>query len=497
MQETQSIYDPGFLAYGGGATSTVLHPIVAVAMCIAIVCLLILPRKYALAAFLVVVLLLSSGQQIYISGVHLFVARILIVAGLLRAAWSKLTANAELFPGGITVIDKTFLCWAVFRAAAGVLVNGGASGAIVYQSGFIWDAIGGYFLLRFLISDEAIVTFAVKTLAGIVFVISMTMLYEKFHDINIFGYLGSGSIHPDIREGAIRARGPLAHAILAGVFGAVLLPLFLWLWHSGKSRLFAVAGFIGSTIMVLTAASSTSLLTYAAVFIGCSFWVMRKYMRLFRWGIVIALVGLQLVMKAPVWFVISHVDIVAGNSSFHRAMLIDEFIRHMGNWWLVGTNDAKNWGWDMWDTSNQFVAEGESGGLLTFLCFVLMISWSFGLVAKARKAVEGDRKREWFYWFLGVAMFANVVGYFGISYFDQTKFMWYAFLCIISVSTSAVLRAKPAEEAPAAAELLHSPPAPVPAYTSRIRRGTSPANPHPRPRPLKPGPALSRKFEKT
>src|ERR1700739_4610967 len=116
----QSIYDPGFVAFGGGASSSVLHPVVAVAMCIAIVCMLLLPRKYALAAFLVAVLMTPTGQQLYFGGVHIFVHRILIVAGWVRIFWSKLTSKDEICPGGITVIDKVFFSWAVFRAMAGI-----------------------------------------------------------------------------------------------------------------------------------------------------------------------------------------------------------------------------------------------------------------------------------------------------------------------------------------------------------------------------------------
>jgi hypothetical protein len=435
----QSVYDPGFLTYGGGAASTVLHPVVAVAMCIAVVCLLVLPRKYAMAAFLFVVLMTPTGQQLYIGGVHIFVHRILIVVGLIRVAWSKFSAKGEICAGGVTRIDKVFFCWALFHATASVLLNNVSSGAVVYEVGFLWDALGGYFLLRFFIQDQESVEFVVKTFAWIVVVVSATMVYEKFHNVNIFGYFGSVSLQPDVREGAIRSRGPFAHAILAGVFGATVLPLFLWLWQSKAARSTAVAGIAGSTIMVLTSASSTPLLAYLSVILGCCFWVLRKQMRIFRWGIVIALVALQLVMKAPVWFLINHVDIVPGNSSYHRAMLVDMFIRHFSDWWLVGTNDARNWGWDMWDTSNQFVGEGENGGLATFVCFVLIISWSFGLIGKARKRIEGDRNKEWLLWFLGVALLSNVISYFGVSYFDQTKFMWFSLLAIISVVTSSVL----------------------------------------------------------
>lgn len=452
----QSIYDPGFAAYGGGASSTVMHPAVAVAMIVAIVMILVLPRKYAAAAFLFVVLLVPSGQQLYVGGIHIFVHRILILAGWVRIAWAMFSSKSEICPGGLTAIDKAFFFWAIFRASAGILLNGGSSGAIVYQTAFLWDALGGFFLLRFLIQDEESIVTVVKTFAVFAGVVAATMTYEKFHDLNVFGYLGSSSIIPAVREGSIRARGPFEHEILAGVFGATLLPLFLWLWQSKISRRVAIIGLIGGTMMVLTSTSSTPVLTYLAVLLGCGFWLLRKQMRVFRWGLVILLVTLQIVMKAPVWFVINHVDIVPGNSAYHRAMLIDTFVRHFSNWWLVGTNDAKNWGWDMWDTSNQFVAEGESGGLVTFVCFVLIVSYSFALIGRARKVIEGDRKREWFLWFLGVALFANVVSYFGISYFDQTRFMWYAVLTIISFSTSSILRANPVAEQQEDGGVVHS-----------------------------------------
>lgn len=462
----QSIYDPGFVAYGGGASQTMVHPAVLVAMLVAIVCLLFLPKKYAVAAFLLVVLLPPSGQQFYIAGVHLFVHRILIVVGWSRIVWSKLSGKAEICPGGWTKIDKVFFLWAMFKAVASVLLNQ-SGGAVVYQVGFLWDALGGYFLLRYLIQDEETIVATIKTLAVFVAIVGVTMVYEKVHDLNLYGYLGTGSLRPDVREGAIRARGPFEHAILAGVFGATQLPLFFWLWQSGKARLAAVMGWAGSTAMVLTSASSTPILAYGAVILGCCFWVMRKHMRPFRWGILAVLVVLQLVMKAPVWFLINHVDIVSGNSGYHRAMLIDQFVRHFSDWWLVGTNDAKNWGWDMWDTSNQFVNEGEAGGFATFLCFILIVSFSFGMLGKARKLVQGDRKKEWFLWFLGIAMFAHVVSYFGISYFDQTKFMWFSVLVIIAYSASAVLRAQTAPAEETAAVPAEPPFAPAFPYPSR------------------------------
>jgi hypothetical protein len=88
------------------------------------------------------------------------------------------------------------------------------------------------------------------------------------------------------------------------------------------------------------------------------------------------------------------------------------------------------------DLCEQWVAEGETGGLATFVCFILLVSHSFGRIGRARKRMLRDRKQEWLLWFIGVALFSHVVAFFGISYFDQTKFSWFALLCIISVATT-------------------------------------------------------------
>jgi hypothetical protein len=161
-------------------------------------------------------------------------------------------------------------------------------------------------------------------------------------------------------------------------------------------------------------------------------------MRTVRWVFLSLLVACALAMKAPVWFLIARIHLIGGSTGWHRANLIDVFFRHFGDWWLHGTNAASTWGWDMWDLSNQFVAEGESGGLATFICFVAMISISFGMIGKARKAVEGDRQKEWFLWLFGVAMFAHVVAYFGISYYDHMQVSWFTFLAAIPSATASL-----------------------------------------------------------
>jgi hypothetical protein len=54
--------------------------------------------------------------------------------------------------------------------------------------------------------------------------------------------------------------------------------------------------------------------------------------------------------------------------------------------------------------------------------------------------VQGKRAEEWFVWCLGAALFAHVVAYFGIDYFDEMQFVWYALLAIIAAAAVPVPR---------------------------------------------------------
>jgi hypothetical protein len=422
--------------FGGGSGETVMHPAVAAAMVLAVILILVLPRKKAIVPFLLCAFLIPLGQTLVLGGLHLFVLRIVLLFACTRMIFTKFSSHASIFGGGFGYLDKAFSLWAVFRAVAFLMLFSLQSGAVVNQASFLLDVFGAFFFLRFLIHDDDDILRVVKVFAIIAAIVGVCMLNEKLRNQNVFGYLGGFRLTPEIRDGAIRAQGPFSHPILAGSFGATLLPLFFWLWQSGKSKLFAILGVIGSTCIVLTCASSTPLMAYMAGIVGVCFWPMRKNMRMFRWGLLSALVALHLVMKAPVWFLIARVDLTGASSGYHRAMLVDTFIRHFGEWWLVGTNGNVNWGYEMWDLSNQFVAEGVTGGLATFICFIALISMSFGRIGTARKSVEGDRNQEWFLWFLGAALLAHIVAFFGISYFDHTQVAWFALLVMISVATA-------------------------------------------------------------
>ncbi|MGH9824763.1 MAG: hypothetical protein ACREDR_16105, partial [Blastocatellia bacterium] len=202
------------------------------------------------------------------------------------------------------------------------------------------------------------------------------------------------------------------------------------------------------TVLTVTSGSSTPLMTYLAVFLAFAFWPLRGKMRLVRWGIVLMLIALHIVMHGPVWSLIAHIDVVGGNSADHRYQLVNQCILHFKEWWLIGTPDSVNWGWDMWDTADTYVSVAERGGLITLIFFFMILTRAFRSVGKARAAFEGDRKKELYYWSLGAAVFTQCVAYFGISYFDQTFLAVDALLVMVVVLTANYIAAVAPETAP-------------------------------------------------
>ena len=147
-----------------------------------------------------------------------------------------------------------------------------------------------------------------------------------------------------------------------------------------------VRGLAGAMAMVITSHSSTSWMAFGGSLAGLAFWPLRKRMRLVRWGFAHGLVALHLVMHAPVWSLIARVDLTGSSSSYHRYYLVDNHIRHFSDWWLLGYKNYNQWGWDMWDTCNQFVDLALKGGLVTLVFYIAIFSRSFGAIGTAQEA---------------------------------------------------------------------------------------------------------------
>ncbi len=423
--------EPKNLRFGGGAGDTILHLPIAVGMLIAIVLILILPRRKAITPFLLAFFTIPVYEQLVLGGVHLTMLQILILTVLGRMAAFRGTSSEKRFTGGFNALDKVVVLWSLLELTMFCLQFMETQALIRGLAGLI-ESLGGYLAARFLIPDREALRRTIKAMAMICVIQGACMVSEQFTHQNVFSFLGKWP--PPIRDGHVRSEGIMG-SLYGGVFAGVLIPLFLRQWTERKSRMAACAGLVGATAMVWASHASTSWMAYGASIVGLGFWPLRRQMRLVRWGLVAMLVGLHLVMHGPVWSLIEKVDLTGGSSSYHRYMLVDNCIRHFGDWWLIGYKYYGSWGFDMWDLCNQFVVAALTGGLVTLVLYIMIFTRSFGAIGTARKKVSGNRRQEWLLWCLGADLFANIVAHFGINYMVELMMSFFPLLACISVAT--------------------------------------------------------------
>lgn len=424
------IYDlPPENYYFGGGGSTLVTPLAIVVFLLAGVVLLAFPRRYAIIAFLVAGILIPLNAKIVAAGLHLDANRLLLLIGLVR-----LFIRHEWFPDRLNSLDRTVLYLALVNAICYVLVWR-EYGAVVNRMGFLFRILGTYFLLRAFIRTKDDVIQAIKVFAWIVIFIAPLMIYEHISQHNYFSVVGSPAISL-IRNGRVRAQGPFAHSIVAGTFGVVLIPLFVGLgWEQARYRLLASIAIISSIGMMFASSSSTPALAFPAAVLALCAWPLRDKMRLVRYFGIGVLLLIQLTMSQPVWFLMNRASGVLGGSGWHRAMLVDNFVRHFFDWFLIGTRDNPNWGWSMWDVDNAYVSAGFTGGLLGFILFLKIFVLAYGMVGRAWRAAGQEMGEARLIWALGAALFANMTGFFGIIYWDQSIVGWYALLVMISAAS--------------------------------------------------------------
>jgi hypothetical protein len=425
---------PKHLFFGGGAAATLLSPVVAIWMLVAIALILTLPRNKVIVPFVLAFFTIPFAQVILIGSLHFPVLRILILAAMMRRTISVGSDPEGKYPGGFNGIDWVTILWIV-SAFVAVSLQWMELQAIIKFVGDLMDSLFGYLVARFLIPDRYSMRRTVATLGLVCLILGVCMVSEQFTHHNVFAQFGANE--PTLRDGHIRAEGSLG-TLFVGTFAGVLIPLFLWLRKEKGYGTAAAIGLIGATAMVASSHASTSWLAYASGLLGLSFWPLRRQMRLVRWGIVVTLIALHLVMHGPVWSLIEKIDITGGSSSFHRYMLVDNCIRHFSDWWLYGYKFYGSWGFSMWDLCNQFVAVALTGGLVPLVLFIMIYSRSLGLIGKTRKRLQGSRSEEWLLWCFGSTVFANIVASFGINYMIQLQMFLFIILACISVTVATV-----------------------------------------------------------
>lgn len=396
-------------------------------LCLSAVALLVLPRKWAILPFVVMTVLVSPAQRIVIGGLDFTFFRILLLAG-----WFRVLMRNEHRSLRLGNLEALLVLWAVSGTAI-FTARVGTTSSLVYQLGASLESIGLFLLLRCLIRNHEDVLFAFRCLGWFVLPVLGFFVIEKMTGRNMFAVFGGVPQFTAVREGTRRVQGAFAHPIVAGVFWASLLPFFVYqYWETWLARPRVVVIAAATLVMTILTGSSTPIMTLFALLVAAGAFHLRDHMRWIRWMAATGIVALHVVMEAPVWHLISRIDLAGGSTGWHRYNVINKAIMNFDEWALTGTSNIDHWGIWYNDITNEFVAQGLRGGVLTLALFVGVLICAFRYVGQCRASVSRGGTREILIWILGSALFAHVTTFFALSYFGQADFAWYLTIAAIA-----------------------------------------------------------------
>lgn len=400
--------------------------------------LLFLPRRWAPMPLLIGACYMTLNSGIEIGPTHFSIIRILVAAGLLRVMM-----RGERLAGGMNGLDRIMLIWSAWALLSSTF-HKDPSAALMFRLGLVYNAGGIYFLIRIFCQSLDDVAALCRITAVLMVPLAIEMLFENGTSHNLFSILGGVSETPAIREGKVRAQGPFAHAILAGTAGAVTLPIIIGIWS--KHRMNAVIGVLACVSIVLTSASSGPMMSAMAAVIALFMWHYRGQMRFVRWMAVLIYIGLDLFMKAPVYYLIARIDLTGGSTGYHRAALIESSLRHFDEWWFAGTDYTRHWmptgvSWSQehTDITNHYLNMGVVGGLPLMFLFIIVLAKGFSLVGRTLQMSELSQHHQYMCWALGASLFAHATTFLAVSYFDQSFVFIYLTLAAIGSVWSATV----------------------------------------------------------
>lgn len=417
---------------------TSVSPVAIVAFAVAAILMLLLPRNKVLIPFFIVIFLIPFYQVISIFSLNFYLCRILVIIGLIR-----IVIRSEISFGN--KIDKIFALMVLSRFIANIALWQ-TGHAVASNMGYALDMLGAYILIRSLIRSFEDIDTIIKVFVFLAFIIAIFMVNGQLSGKNILSSIGGTSGNLVIRNGNYRSEASLAHPILAGDFGAIFLPLFVYLWlHKKIIRYLGMIGIGSCLIIVYTSYSSGPMLSLIAGLVGIIMFPFRKNMKTFRRGLFGLIIALQLIMKAPVWALIERLGVIGGSSSYHRYVLVDQFIRRFDEWWLFGTKSTNHWGWngvDLWDVANGYVLIGVEGGIITFIIFIFLLIRCFSAIGTGLQVFEQESDKIFLYWSLGTMLAVHLIAFWGVSYFAQMTFVWILTLCMISTLSDLLLKSQ-------------------------------------------------------
>jgi hypothetical protein len=397
-----------------------------IVLCLLLVVLvLFVPRRLVLLPFIIATCLVPMNQEIIIADLNFTVLRFCVLAGLVR-----FVVRNEIRHIRWNVFDKLVLAWSVVGSIVYV-IQWGSTDAVVYKCGMMFDCLGMYWLFRNAITCWDDIIRVIRYFAFFAIISAPLIMLEKFQQrsfYEIFGPVGA-----QFHRGRFRCAGPFPHSIMMGLFWTNLLPLFYACIKVGINKSLHYVALAAALGCIALSASSTPIIATAAIIVFWNIYYFRQYGWQILWGVIGVLTALHLVMKAPVWHLISRVDVFSGSTGWHRYQLIDEAVKHFGEWVFLGCRDTGNWSEGLRDVTNQFILEGVEGGFITLAVFIIL------LVVAIRTAGSYSLRRispvyQWLAWGICVSLLGHCISFFGVSYFGQIKMLLYLTFAIVGLT---------------------------------------------------------------
>jgi len=407
---------------------TTVHPLGIIAVAILGLYLVLCGRKFAVIPFLVMACFVSSAQRVVVFGLDFDFLRIMVIFGVCRLFLRKEYGDFKW-----NSLDKVVICWTLSSVVLYTLRDETMS-AFINRLGFGFDVFGMYFLFRCLIRDWRDIDSIVKGIIWISVLVTFFFIIERGTGRNVFSIFGGVPQITAVRQGRLRCQGAFSHAILAGCFWASVMPLLvaMW-WKPNQSKAWPVIGFVNSVIIVFCCASSTPVMAMAFTFLGGFMFYFRNYVKIIRLSFLLTIVFLHVIMTAPVWHLISRMDVIAGSTGWHRYNLINQTINHISEWWFYGCSGQRVSEWGVWaaDVTNQYILEGVYGGILTMGLFIATIAVAYQKVGVLWRSELHNPYYLALSWALGVSLFVHTMNFFAVSYFGQIIMIWYLLLAMI------------------------------------------------------------------
>jgi hypothetical protein len=407
MQTAQPFYVTEF------DNTTTLHPLGMAVVLVMGILTLILPRRFATFPILVVVCFIPTAQRWVLFGLDFTLLRTMVMFG-----WMRLMMRGEVEGVRLHRLDAVVILLAVVGSSIYAMLRGGDFSALVYRAGTSFDTLGMYFLFRYLVRTW---TDLDRFITGVMIIsvpVALLFLVEKSTGRNPFFVFGGVPEFTPLREGRLRCRGAYSHPILAGCWWAALVPLLASKWCIGrKGRMMAVVGVTCATTIIITCASSTPVIGLLGAAGGLAMYRVRRHLRTIRWGVVAALCVLHLIMKQPVWHLVSRIDISGGSTGWHRFSLLDQTIKRFGEWWLLGVESTALWGHGLADITNQYVLEAVRGGLWGLMLFIAAMYLCFASVGRQVRINYATKRVQILAWALGTSLAVHALNMIAVSYF--------------------------------------------------------------------------------